>query len=177
MRLLVSSLLLWNRKNYHEIICGIHRLVVWSVFCNAFCSHSYGEYVFDHSWASAYFRYGGSYYPKLQCCVPFTPATGPRILVRGGPNRDQVFDGLCKAMQQLTDQVHHLDFDGLMWVDDDRERCLFCLLEDHCWDSYILHLVVLTSIDLQHTASSWVSPKPKALKFAFSGGVGSSGDM
>ncbi|CAM6083857.1 unnamed protein product [Calypogeia fissa] len=68
-------------------------------------SHSYGEYVFDHSWASAYFRYGGSYYPKLQCCVPFTPATGPRILVRGGPHRDQVFDGLCKAMQQLTDQM------------------------------------------------------------------------
>jgi predicted N-acyltransferase len=69
------------------------------------CSHSYGEYVFDHSWANAFYRYGGAYYPKLQSCVPFTPATGPRILVRNGPFHDQVFDGLCKCMQQLTGQV------------------------------------------------------------------------
>ena len=45
-------------------------------------SHSQGEYVFDHSWAHAYQRAGGDYYPKLQCSVPFTPATGPRLLVR-----------------------------------------------------------------------------------------------
>src|SRR6185437_13299386 len=38
--------------------------------------HSYGEYVFDHGWANAYERAGGSYYPKLQCAVPFTPVTG-----------------------------------------------------------------------------------------------------
>ena len=48
-------------------------------------SHSQGEYVFDHGWADAYERAGGSYYPKLQVCVPFTPATGPRLLVRPGP--------------------------------------------------------------------------------------------
>ena len=44
-------------------------------------SHSYGEYVFDHGWASALERAGGQYYPKLQVCVPFTPATGPRLLL------------------------------------------------------------------------------------------------
>jgi uncharacterized protein len=44
-------------------------------------NHSYGEYVFDHGWAAAYERAGGRYYPKLQCAVPFTPATGPRVLV------------------------------------------------------------------------------------------------
>lgn len=44
--------------------------------------HSQGEYVFDHSWADAWHRAGGSYYPKLQISVPFTPATGPRILAR-----------------------------------------------------------------------------------------------
>jgi predicted N-acyltransferase len=38
--------------------------------------------VFDNSWASAYARNGARYYPKLQCCVPFTPVTGPRLLVR-----------------------------------------------------------------------------------------------
>lgn len=45
-------------------------------------SHSQGEYVFDHGWGDAYERAGGQYYPKLQCAVPFTPATGPRLLLR-----------------------------------------------------------------------------------------------
>jgi predicted N-acyltransferase len=43
-------------------------------------SHSYGEYVFDHGWANAIERAGGRYYPKLLTAVPFTPATGRRIL-------------------------------------------------------------------------------------------------
>ncbi len=43
-------------------------------------SHSQGEYIFDHAWAQAYERAGGRYYPKLQCAVPFTPATGRRFL-------------------------------------------------------------------------------------------------
>ena len=43
--------------------------------------HSQGEYVFDHSWADAYEHAGGSYYPKLQIAAPFTPATGPRLLL------------------------------------------------------------------------------------------------
>ncbi|ESQ74614.1 hypothetical protein ABAC402_13295 [Asticcacaulis sp. AC402] len=43
-------------------------------------SHSMGEYVFDQSWAQAYARAGGAYYPKLQAAIPFTPVTGPRLL-------------------------------------------------------------------------------------------------
>jgi hypothetical protein len=43
-------------------------------------SHSQGEYVFDHGWASAYERAGGHYYPKLQIAVPFTPVPGRRLL-------------------------------------------------------------------------------------------------
>ncbi len=43
-------------------------------------SHSQGEYVFDHSWAQAYSRAGGHYYPKLQIAVPFTPVPGRRLL-------------------------------------------------------------------------------------------------
>ena len=42
--------------------------------------HSQGEYVFDHSWADAWARAGGDYYPKLQIAVPFTPVPGPRLL-------------------------------------------------------------------------------------------------
>ncbi|MEO0061479.1 MAG: hypothetical protein RLZZ08_39 [Pseudomonadota bacterium] len=43
--------------------------------------HSQGEYVFDYAWADAWQRAGGDYYPKLQISVPFTPATGPRLLL------------------------------------------------------------------------------------------------
>ena len=50
-------------------------------------SHSRGEYVFDHAWAEAYERAGGRYYPKLQSCAPFSPVTGPRLLVRPGVDR------------------------------------------------------------------------------------------
>ncbi|WOI56036.1 GNAT family N-acetyltransferase [Palleronia sp. LCG004] len=46
--------------------------------------HSQGEYIFDHNWAHAYERAGGHYYPKLQIAVPFTPATGRRLLIRAG---------------------------------------------------------------------------------------------
>ena len=45
-------------------------------------THSQGEYVFDHAWADAWHRAGGDYYPKLQIAVPFTPASGPRLLTR-----------------------------------------------------------------------------------------------
>ncbi len=44
-------------------------------------SHSQGEYVFDGAWADAWYRAGGEYYPKLQISIPFTPATGRRLLV------------------------------------------------------------------------------------------------
>ncbi len=47
-------------------------------------SHSQGEYIFDHNWAHAYENAGGRYYPKLQAAVPFTPATGRRLLTRPG---------------------------------------------------------------------------------------------
>lgn len=47
-------------------------------------THSQGEYVFDHAWAHAWERAGGEYYPKMQGCVPFTPATGRRFLTPPG---------------------------------------------------------------------------------------------
>jgi predicted N-acyltransferase len=64
-------------------------------------NHSSGEYVFDHAWANAYERAGGSYYPKLQAAVPFTPVTGPRLLLR--PNApDGAAQALVAAMEQLA---------------------------------------------------------------------------
>jgi len=64
-------------------------------------SHSRGEYVFDRGWAEAYERAGGSYYPKLQIAVPFTPATGPRLLLRPGPNADAVGRALASGLIEL----------------------------------------------------------------------------
>lgn len=75
-------------------------------FCPAYVkSHSQGEYVFDHAWADAYERAGGRYYPKLQVSVPFTPATGPRLLVREHANEDAVRTALGTGIKQLTDQA------------------------------------------------------------------------
>ena len=65
-------------------------------------SHSYGEYVFDWSWADAWQQAGGRYYPKLQCCVPFTPATGPRLLVRPGLDRGQLQRRLTQAIAAMA---------------------------------------------------------------------------
>ena len=67
-------------------------------------SHSRGEYVFDEGWADAYERAGGSYYPKLQVSVPFTPATGPRLLVKPTPYADAVKDALAAGLVTLCER-------------------------------------------------------------------------
>jgi predicted N-acyltransferase len=59
--------------------------------------HSQGEYVFDHAWADAWHRAGGSYYPKLQIAAPFTPATGPRLLTP----HPELAPALLKAAETL----------------------------------------------------------------------------
>jgi len=64
-------------------------------------SHSQGEYVFDRGWADAYDRAGGSYYPKLQASVPFTPATGPRLLVRHDVDQDEIRSALAQGLMAL----------------------------------------------------------------------------
>lgn len=73
-------------------------------------THSYGEFVFDHAWANAYYNYGSSYYPKLQSCVPFTPVTGPRILLRHTCFKDTVFDSILSAIKDLTSVSHLSSF-------------------------------------------------------------------
>lgn len=76
--------------------------------------NSYGEYVFDWNWADAYERAGGRYYPKLQCSVPFTPATGPRLLVRPGPQAEMVrqvaIQGMLAAARQFNVSSLHVTF-------------------------------------------------------------------
>jgi predicted N-acyltransferase len=64
-------------------------------------SHSRGEYVFDAGWAEAFARAGGSYYPKLQVAVPFTPAPGRRLLVRPGQHAEEARRALAAALLEL----------------------------------------------------------------------------
>ncbi|HUN99076.1 MAG TPA: GNAT family N-acetyltransferase [Bradyrhizobium sp.] len=66
-------------------------------------SHSQGEYVFDRGWADAYERAGGRYYPKLQASVPFTPATGPRLLIRDDVDTDLIGSALASGLVALCD--------------------------------------------------------------------------
>jgi predicted N-acyltransferase len=66
-------------------------------------SHSQGEYVFDHGWADAFERAGGSYYPKLQCSVPFSPVTAPKLLTAG--DDPALKRALLTAAETLCDRL------------------------------------------------------------------------
>ncbi len=68
-------------------------------------SHSQGEYVFDHGWADAFERAGGRYYPKLQASVPFTPATGPRLLVRDGADPGSTRLALAVGLKTVAEHL------------------------------------------------------------------------
>jgi hypothetical protein len=67
-------------------------------------SHSYGEFVFDFSWAQAYARVGLPYYPKLVVAAPFTPATGPRLLIRPDLDHATVAGTLVTALDEAAAQ-------------------------------------------------------------------------
>ena len=87
-------------------------------------SHSQGEYVFDHGWAQAYAQAGGRYYPKLQIAVPFTPATGRRLLV--APNAPPEaratliagLRGLCRAVNASSIHVTFANSDDRAALED-----------------------------------------------------------
>ncbi|AMY00393.1 GNAT family N-acetyltransferase [Mesorhizobium ciceri] len=68
-------------------------------------SHSQGEYVFDHGWSDAFERAGGRYYPKLQSAVPFSPVTGPRLLVTRGEDSAKVKAGLAAGLKAVTQKL------------------------------------------------------------------------
>jgi uncharacterized protein len=84
----------------HIIAEGAGDAVLGTVPCYL-KSHSRGEYVFDRGWAEAYERAGGAYYPKLQISVPFTPATGRRLLLRPSPDAGKVRAGMIAGLIEL----------------------------------------------------------------------------
>jgi predicted N-acyltransferase len=72
--------------------------------------HSQGEFVFDHSWADAYERAGGSYYPKLQIAAPFTPANGPRLLLSDPALAEPLLAAAEQVCQQNNFSSAHATF-------------------------------------------------------------------
>lgn len=78
-------------------------------------SHSQGEYVFDHGWADAWERAGGSYYPKLQIAAPFSPVPGPRLLLRD----PAAAPALIAAIEAVADR-HQLSSAHATFVDADQ---------------------------------------------------------
>ncbi|CAI9119496.1 GNAT family N-acetyltransferase [Brytella acorum] len=68
--------------------------------------HSYGEYVFDQTWAQAYEQAGGRYYPKFQVAVPFSPVTGPRLLIDPAqPEPEILAHAMAEALAQACDEL------------------------------------------------------------------------
>ena len=117
--------------------------------------HSYGEYIFDHSWANGFMRAGGRYYPKMLAAIPFTPATGPRLLTGAatGTRRQQLIRGLANGMTQYVDKLQlssaHVNFlpgeDANTLVDEGwllRHSIQFHWHNDgyHCFDDFLASL-------------------------------------
>jgi len=66
--------------------------------------HSYGEFVFDWSWAQAYEQHGMQYYPKALCAIPFTPVQGPRLLCGSSEDAPQIRATLLTGLKSIVNQ-------------------------------------------------------------------------
>jgi predicted N-acyltransferase len=79
-------------------------------------TNSYGEFVFDWSWASAYRQYGRRYYPKLVVSVPYTPASGPRLLIRPGPSADAADELRDRMIEAAIEYAQAQGLSGVHWL-------------------------------------------------------------
>jgi hypothetical protein len=84
-------------------------------------SHSWGEFVFDFGWAQAYSRAGLDYYPKLVLASPFTPATGARLLVRPGLERESMSRALLAAIAEFAREAE-LSSVHALFIDETERR-------------------------------------------------------
>ena len=84
-------------------------------------THTYGEFVFDHAWAQAYQQHGMRYFPKLVSCIPYTPASGQRLLVQAG-REAELFPVLLSAVMQTAEALECSSF-----------HCLFPAPEQLDW--------------------------------------------
>jgi uncharacterized protein len=99
------------KTGWQPIFLLMHQANVLVGACALYAkAHSYGEYVFDWSWAQAFERAGRPYYPKLLCAAPFTPVPGTRLLARDDEARDALVMGLQATVKQLGLSSAHVLF-------------------------------------------------------------------
>lgn len=85
-------------------------------------NHSYGEYVFDWSWADAYERYGLAYYPKLVSAVPYTPSQGQRILLREDIQLNDCIPLILQEIKLLADKLEASSWHLLFPSEDENQN-------------------------------------------------------
>ncbi len=102
----------WGWLPHHIVVHEADRLVgACPVYLK---TNSYGEFVFDMAWADAYQRYGHRYFPKFVCAVPYTPVTGPRVMVAPeASSRAAVVDAISRKALEL---VGEYDGSGMHWL-------------------------------------------------------------
>jgi hypothetical protein len=96
---------------HHLVITDNNKLI--AVIPSYLKQHSYGEYVFDFQWAEAYHRVGINYYPKLLSAVPFSPVTGPRLLVHPDYNESDILDFLLQEIKNLLSESAYSSWHSL----------------------------------------------------------------
>ncbi len=84
-------------------------------------SHSWGEFVFDWSWAQAYAQHGKAYYPKLVAAIPYTPCTGPRLLLNATAQAETVGHSLIEKAKTLAAE---LNVSSLHWLFTSQDQAL-----------------------------------------------------
>ena len=86
-----------------HIIIKNNKNILIGALPNYLKMHSYGEYIFDHGWANAFENAGGQYYPKLLSAIPFTPATGPRFLIKDDDSdKEIIFELILSTIENLV---------------------------------------------------------------------------
>ncbi len=98
--------------------------------------HSQGEYIFDYSWADAFERAGGRYYPKMLSAIPFTPATGRRLLVESSEHESALVSGAAQFASEMNISSVHLNFlDEAAWQRRGDEGWLLRTHKQYHWQN------------------------------------------
>jgi len=125
--------------------------------------HSWGEYVFDWAWADAYHRAGLEYYPKLLSAVPFTPVTGPRLLVNPDhPEPGKMRSALAAAMTRLADDSGVSSLHVLFTNDPDNRALIRCGLLQRTGTQF--HWLNRGYESFDHYLESFTSSKRKKIR-------------
>ncbi len=98
-------------KAHHLVVRENNKVI--AVLPSYIKQHSYGEYVFDFQWAEAYQRVGFDYYPKLISAIPFSPVSGPRLLIHPGYDEKDILDFIATNAKQTLSESNYSSWHSL----------------------------------------------------------------